>query len=169
MIIAITGGRRDERGSVLFPSLHQLRRFWDRATHLEMTHLVHGRAIGTDWTVDQYVKYKNQGWDVVRITPPIPHWSLLRMPDAGIIRRDGTYRTVQILPYPVDIRVDGPFPLAGHKRNARMLRDSKAGVLIAFPGQGGTANCVETGLRMGIGVWQWDGDRERGEFKEIAR
>lgn len=35
-------------------------------------------------------------------------------------------------------------------------------------GGSGTANCVETGLRMGIAVWQWEGGREGGEFKEIA-
>lgn len=158
--IAITGGRRDEKGSVLFPSLHQLNSFLRLSTSLGMSALIHGRAIGTDRTVAEFIENRNRGWETVAI--PIPHWELKRLPVSPPL--------ITIIPFPVDIRIDGPWPLAGHHRNTRMLQTPPcAEVLIAFPGGGGTANCVKTALGMGIGVWQWEGDRERGEFREITR
>lgn len=125
--------------------------------------LRHGRAIGTDRIVAEYVENKNRGFDTVYLSPhPLPIWRLERMAHNP--------RVITIEPFPVDIRIDGPWPFAGHNRNTRMLQTPpQAEVLIAFPGGGGTANCVETGVRMGIPVWQWEGDRERGEFREIAQ
>jgi len=162
--IAITGGRKDENGAILFPSLHQLQSFWHLAyNQYGMTHLRHGKAIGTDRTVAEYVENKNRGWDTTAILPPLPIWNLKRMALNP--------RLITIEPFPVDIRIDGPWPLAGHHRNTRMLQTRpQVEALIAFPGGGGTANCVEAGLRMGIAVWQWEEDREKkGEFREIAR
>jgi hypothetical protein len=163
MRIAITGGRRDERGAVLIPSLHQLCSFWELAyTRLGMVSLRHGGAIGTDRTVAEYVINKNQGFDTISLTPPIPIWVLKRAANNP--------RVIPVISSPVDVRIDGPWPYAGHHRNMRMLEaHPPAEVLIAFPGGTGTANCVETGIRMGIQVWQWKGDREKGEFREIAR
>lgn len=165
-IIAITGGRREGGcGPVLFPSLHQLNSFWELATHLKITTLVHGHAIGTDRTVAEFIENRNRGWETVAIHPPIPHWELRRLavPDP---------RRVEIIPYPVDIRVDGPWPGAGHKRNGRMLRESRAEVLVAFPGGAGTDNCVEQAIDRGRGritVYRWRGEREEGlgEFVKI--
>lgn len=161
--ITITGGRRDERGAVLIPSLYQLHSFWDLAyTLLGMRYLRHGKAIGTDRIVAEYVSNKNRGWDTVAIDGSLPIWRLERMAHNP--------RVIAIEPFSVDVRIDGPWPLAGHHRNSRMLQTPpQAEVLIAFPGGSGTAHCVETGLRMWIAVWQWKGDRERGMFREIAR
>lgn len=161
MRVAITGGRRDGTGAVLIPSIHQLQSFWDLSyTCLGMSLLRHGRALGTDRTVAEYVANQNRGWDTFAIFPVCAQ--LRRLPQMNPT-------TVEISPFPVDIRIDGPWPLAGHHRNSRMLQTPpQVEVLIAFPGGSGTANCVETGLRMGIAVWQWEGDRERGEFREIA-
>lgn len=44
--------------------------------------------------------------------------------------------------YPVDHQLDGPWPGAGPRRNARMLRLSKPDKVIAFPGGRGTADMV---------------------------
>lgn len=140
MIAAITGGRRDERGNVLTPSPRQMERFFTLLARLSPSELRHGNAIGTD----RYVAY----------------FTLLQ---PSLI-------AVNVVAYPVKAEMDGPWPLAGHNRNYRMLHTHPyAEVLIAFPGGGGTANCVEVGLRMGIEVWQWEGDREKGEFREITR
>lgn len=140
MIAAITGGRRDKRGNVLIPSPRQMERFFTLLVCLSPSELRHGNAIGTD----RYIAY------FIRLQP-----SLI---------------AIDVVPYPVVRGVDGEWPLAGHHRNTRMLQTPpQAEVLIAFPGGGGTANCVETGLRMGIEVWRWEGDREKGEFREIAR
>jgi hypothetical protein len=161
--VGITGGRRDERGRVLIPSLWQLHAFWELAyIRLGMVSLRHGGAIGTDRIVAEYVSNKNYGFDTISLTPPIPIWVLRRMAHNP--------RVIPIISHPVDVRIDGPWPQAGHHRNTRMLEaHPHTEVLIAFPGGRGTAHCVETGLRMGIAVWQWEGDREKGEFREIAR
>jgi len=64
--------------------------------------------------------------------------------------------------YPYDSRIG--IDLSPHHRNRRMLRDSKAAALVAFPGGGGTANCVSEALAMGLDLWEWRGDRETGHF-----
>ena len=80
-------------------------------------------------------------------------------------RWDGEVEDFPVLPQ------DGDWPLAGHRRNARMLSTPPTpSVLIAFPGGGGTANCVETAMRKGgIEVWRWEGSREEGEFRRVTR
>lgn len=75
---------------------------------------------------------------------------------------------VDAVAWPV-ISADGPWPRAGHRRNRRMLVESKSQGLIAFPGGTGTENCIRTALSLGLRVWQWQGDREQGEFREITR
>lgn len=49
---------------------------------------------------------------------------------AGVIAK-GLYLKVER--YPVDTKVDGPWPGAGTKRNTRMLADFKPTVCLAFP------------------------------------
>jgi hypothetical protein len=44
--------------------------------------------------------------------------------------------------YPVDHKIDGMWPEAGPRRNARMLRKSNPHAVIAFPGQAGTASLL---------------------------
>lgn len=71
---------------------------------------------------------------------------------------------IMLLPYPVEPQ-DGPWPSAGHHRNRRMLKSSRAQILIALPGGGGTANCLSEGMVMGLEVWEWNGDASSGRFE----
>ena len=64
-----------------------------------------------------------------------------------------------VIPFPVDTAIDGPWPLAGHHRNRRMLVDGHAEGLIA--------NCVSTALVLGLKVWEWR--EEKGMFERIDR
>jgi hypothetical protein len=63
------------------------------------------------------------------------------------------YPSAIIDPYPVDHSIDGPWPGAGPRRNARMLRDGKPDVLIAFTGGKGTANCISQATKLGIAIY----------------
>lgn len=49
---------------------------------------------------------------------------------------------VMVRPFPVNNTIDGPWPAAGVRRNARMLRESKPDFVIAFPGNTGTADMI---------------------------
>lgn len=69
--------------------------------------------------------------------------------------------------YPVDPRLDGEWPLAGHRRNRRMLIESAAETLFALPGHTGTTNCVNQAISLGRAVYAWVGDRNRGAFERI--
>lgn len=42
--------------------------------------------------------------------------------------------------YPVDHALDGPWPAAGPRRNARMLKGSDPDIVVATPGDRGTKN-----------------------------
>lgn len=55
--------------------------------------------------------------------------------------------------YPVDTSIEGPWPAAGNRRNGRMMRASMPDLVIAFPGQRGTANMVTRAKRAGVPVW----------------
>lgn len=57
-----------------------------------------------------------------------------------------------VVPYRVDVELDGPYPDAPKARNGRMLDESRAEVLIAFRGGGGTADCARKAARRGIEV-----------------
>lgn len=74
---------------------------------------------------------------------------------------------VSIDPYPVDQRFDGDWPLAGHKRNRRMLIESGANTLFALPGHSGTTNCVNQAIELGRQVYTWVGGDDRGEYERI--
>lgn len=74
---------------------------------------------------------------------------------------------IAIDPYPVNIRLDGPWPLAGHKRNRRMLTESGADTLFALPGHSGTTNCVNQAIELKRSVYTWIGDRNRGRYERI--
>ena len=74
---------------------------------------------------------------------------------------------VQVDPYPVDPRFDGEWPLAGHRRNRRMLIESGAEALFALPGHAGTNNCVNQAIELGRAVYVWVGDRDQGEYERI--
>lgn len=120
MIIAITGGRRDVDRKVIVPSQCQMEQFFSLVTSLRISKLIHGKAIGTDQYLDRQVA----------------EWAI----KSGV--------GVEILPFPVQPDIDGPWPGAGHNRNRRMLVDSRAQVLVCFPGGKGTRNCRETGLEL---------------------
>lgn len=74
---------------------------------------------------------------------------------------------IDIVAYPVDCRLDGEWPLAGHRRNRRMLIESAAETLFALPGHTGTTNCVNQAISLGRAVYTWVGDRDRGTFERI--
>jgi hypothetical protein len=45
---------------------------------------------------------------------------------ADVLARAVAYSLKQVvMPYPVDTKIDGPWPAAGHRRNARMHREGK--------------------------------------------
>lgn len=69
--------------------------------------------------------------------------------------------------YPVDPQLDGEWPLAGHRRNRRMLVESAAETLFALPGHTGTTNCVNQAISLGRSVYTWVGTRDRGTFERI--
>jgi hypothetical protein len=66
----------------------------------------------------------------------------------------------------VNTTIDGEWPNAGNRRNRRMLVDSRAGGLIAFPGGSGTADCTSQAMVMGLRVWEWQ--QQAGDFVEIT-
>lgn len=49
--------------------------------------------------------------------------------------KDNPFRANEVLSYPVNCAIDGPWPRAGCNRNERMLNDSHPDILIAFPGR----------------------------------
>jgi hypothetical protein len=55
-------------------------------------------------------------------------------------------------PYPVDHELDGPWPAAGPRRNARMFRLSEPDLVVAFPGSRGTENMCEIAMNGGVPV-----------------
>jgi hypothetical protein len=50
--------------------------------------------------------------------------------------------------YPVDVRIDGPWPAAGVNRNKRMYDDAQPDLVIGFPGGNGTRNMINYALKM---------------------
>lgn len=64
-------------------------------------------------------------------------------------------RGIEVRRVPVDTAVDGPWPAAGQVRNRRMLVQERAELLVAFPGDRGTAGCCREALRLGLPVWRW--------------
>lgn len=56
--------------------------------------------------------------------------------------------------YPVDHRLDGPWPGAGAMRNLRMLREGKPHMVLAFPGGRGTGHMVREARERGLPVWE---------------
>jgi hypothetical protein len=62
-------------------------------------------------------------------------------------------RKVDVDPYPVKA-VDGDWPGAGPRRTRRMLKDSKAEMLIAFPGDKGTAWSIKIAGELDVPVYE---------------
>jgi len=62
-------------------------------------------------------------------------------------------RGVPLRRFPPILALDGDWPGAGNARNRRMLKVFQPDLLIAYPGQNGTANCVEEAQRLKIEVW----------------
>lgn len=60
---------------------------------------------------------------------------------------------VLVFPVPVDRNLDGEWPAAGIRRNARMLRISRPTAAVAFPGGRGTADMVARLREAGVPVW----------------
>ena len=69
-------------------------------------------------------------------------------------------RKVDVDPYPVKKALDGDWPGAGPRRNRRMLKDSRAELLIAFPGGTGTASAIEIAGELDVPVYRI-GERHR--------
>jgi hypothetical protein len=61
-------------------------------------------------------------------------------------------RGIPALAFPADWRKDGK--AAGFVRNARMLRDGRPGLVVAFPGGKGTAHMVKLARDAGVPVRQ---------------
>lgn len=75
-------------------------------------------------------------------------------------------REIEVRKVPVDERLDGSWPGAGMARNRRMLVQERAEVLVAFPGNRGTAGCCRDALRLGLPVWRWS--PAAGDFARVG-
>lgn len=151
-VMAITGGRRDERGQTLIPSPVQMDRFVRLLGWIGPIEVRHGAAVGTDRYVGRFLEQWERagGWHI------------------GAVFYRFSYR---VNAFPVDQSLDGEWPGAGHRRNLRMLTTAPGvDVLVAFPGAAGTENCIEQAIDDGRGqvtVYKWRGDRMVGEFVKI--
>lgn len=79
---------------------------------------------------------------------------------------------IEVTAYPPDEALDGPLsiPSSLHRRNRRMLKSSRAQILIALPGGGGAANCLSEAMVMGLEVWEWvSNGRFSDTFEERSR
>lgn len=75
-------------------------------------------------------------------------------PSPALIRENRP--RVELKAYRVLPEMDGELSCSRPlRRNRRMLKDSGARVLIALPGNSGTANCISEALSMGLDVWEW--------------
>lgn len=72
---------------------------------------------------------------------------------------------ITILPCPVDVTLDGPYPAAPCRRNGRMLDTHNPIALAAFPGGTGTLDCMRKARTRDIPIYQWN-DR-KGRFTLI--
>lgn len=54
---------------------------------------------------------------------------------------------IPVQPFPVNHEIDGPWPYAGPKRNARMFRMFDPDFMVAFPGDRGTGHMVSVAER----------------------
>jgi hypothetical protein len=69
----------------------------------------------------------------------------------ALAREWAILRDVNIDGYRVDHNLDGPWPGAGPRRNARMLRQGKPDLVVAFPSDGpGTRNMLEQARKAGV-------------------
>lgn len=144
MIVIVTGGRDFSAASVVNAALDMLH------AQTPIAFLAHG-ACGV--TVGERMR-----------------WSRMRGADA-YADDWARARSVEVVRYPVDHAKDGPWPAAGPKRNARMLRDplssnvarASAGLdpfrilVVAFLGGRGTQGCIDQALALGLRVWRIHG------------
>jgi hypothetical protein len=75
---------------------------------------------------------------------------------------------IEVIPFPVDVGIDGPWPMAGRNRNERMLRAALADgvdVVLVFKDdfnwrldKGGTEHMVKIALAAGIPCEFWSHD-----------
>lgn len=104
----------------------------------EMTFLMEGGATGADWFARRWAERAGVPHDTFEadwndlVTPPV----LLRQ------RQDGSYYNA----------------MAGPVRNARMIREGKPDIVVAFPGNRGTADCVKQAAGSGIKVLMVGGE-----------
>jgi hypothetical protein len=77
------------------------------------------------------------------------------------VARVARLKDIDVRDYPVNTRIDGSWPGAGHARNRRMLVDSEARVLVGFSGgMRGTKGCLKIGRELKLDVYEWDYERE---------
>lgn len=69
---------------------------------------------------------------------------------------------VEVVKYPVDRKIDGRWPAAGPRRNARMLEAERPELVLAYPDplSRGTWHCVKYALSRGAIVIVWAPDFE---------
>lgn len=124
--LLVTGGRDYRDRAHVFATLD--------AIHAEtpVTLLVHGAATGADglardWAIERGIKHF-----------PFPaDWNDIHHPEAVVKqRRDGTLYDAA----------------AGPRRNRRMLDEGKPDMVLAFPGDKGTGNCIWEATQRGVPV-----------------
>ncbi len=73
---------------------------------------------------------------------------------ADLLAHNWAYeRGITVQSFPVDHKLDGPWPAAGPRRNRRMILMSMPTGAVAFPGGKGTDDCVDALTQMGVKVF----------------
>lgn len=74
-----------------------------------------------------------------------------------LARRWAGANGILVVACPVDRALDGPWPGAGPRRNARMLAEHRPTAGVEFPGGRGTKDMGRRLREAGVGVWRVDG------------
>lgn len=145
MVIAVTGGRYDRLGEEIRLTDFQISSFLKfLLKNSDPVAIVkHGCAKGTDLHIDQVCRNEH----LIKINGLL-HIEVIKCP---------------ILP------TDGDRSIAPKIRNIRMIRNShpKTELLLAFPGNRGTAHATNVALKIPIPVWKWTGSIYHGRFDLI--
>jgi len=127
MRVLICGGRNYADREAIWSELDKL-----LAEHQKLT-VIQGKATGADHLAREWTHLHPE----VKLVDEPARWNDLSHPDAVIrTRADGT-------------RYDAK---AGPRRNAKMLREYKPEIVLAFPGQAGTQDMISKAKRAGVKV-----------------